>query len=117
MMGSCRGSCQLTRLKMYGLSSVSKHRSLVQGRTSRYSDCHGGSSYAIKDVLDELVASLHPCAKLIGRHLVWNNGLQELQELGGALNRVCDLGSARISPCLLDTPTAGWQYAGLTPQR
>jgi hypothetical protein len=91
---------------------------LVWGRLSRYPNCHGGSSHTVKDVLDELVATLHLCARFIVRHLLWNNGLQKSQEFGGALNRVCDLKfSPGISPCFTQGVIGERQYAKLTLQR
>ena len=80
-MGSCRGSCQLTRLKIYGLSAVlvreqsfpnSQHGA---GEHSRHPNRHGGRCHAIQDVLDELIAGLHLCTRPVVWHLIRNDAL------------------------------------------
>lgn len=94
MIGSCRGSFQLTRLIIYGLPNVSKQDGiLVRPRPShpRYANCHGCRGHALKDVLDELITSLHSCAGRVVRYLLRNNSLEKLEQFGRTLDGVCDL--------------------------
>ena len=78
-MGSCRGSFQLIRLRMYGLSrSVSgvflslALRGWWAGH-SRHPDSHGGGRDALEDILNKLFASL--CPRVVVWHLLWESGL------------------------------------------
>jgi len=59
-MGSCRGSAQLTRLRIYGLPRLLAYARVAAGshQDSRHTDGHGGSSHAVEDILDELFAGL-----------------------------------------------------------
>ena len=42
---------------------------------SRHPNCHGGRCHAIKNILDELVAGLHLCARLVVWYLIRNDAL------------------------------------------
>ena len=95
-MGSFRGSCQLTRLRMYGLSRVSNAFAVFRFKgPSRHPNSHGGCRYAIENILDELGPSLHPRDRLVIRDLFWENSLQEVVQLGLGLHQLGGLGLVR----------------------
>lgn len=64
-------------------------------------DGHRGGRHTVKDVLDELFAGLQLGAAAVDWHMVWQHGVQELDQLCVALNRICNLRSVN-ELCLED---------------
>lgn len=79
---------------MYGLphcQQAGEPLTLHLGDLSRHSNGHGGCSYAVFDILDELFARLHPSTGLVVRHFLRDNSLQKAVELFLGLDRVRNL--------------------------
>ena len=63
----------------------------MAGWCSRHADSHGRGCDTVKDILDKLGASLSPCARLVMRHFVRENGLQKGVKLRLGLDQLCGL--------------------------